>query len=67
MPSAHAMQMALTGERIDARRAQRIGLVSEWLARRRCSTARLRWRRRIAGNAPLAVQAIKKLSRQTAH
>ena len=67
VPSAHAMQMALTGERIDAQTALRIGLVSDV-----SETASVRDRafaiaQRIAGNAPLAVQAIKKLSRQTGH
>ena len=61
------MQMALTGERIDAQAALRIGLVSDV-----SEGASLRGRafaiaQRIARNAPLAVQAIKKLSRQTSH
>jgi enoyl-CoA hydratase/carnithine racemase len=67
VPAAHAMQMALTGERIDAADAQRIGLVSdvvtpEALVDRAASLAHA-----IARNAPLAVQAIKKLSRATQH
>lgn len=67
VPSAAALQMALTGERIDADNAQRWGLVTEV-----CEPAALRDRAlalagRIAANAPLAVQAIKRLARQTRH
>ncbi|CAG2160194.1 enoyl-CoA hydratase/isomerase family protein [Cupriavidus numazuensis] len=67
VPSAHAMQMALTGERIDAEQAQRIGLVTEHVAPEVLIDRALRLADRIARNAPLAVQAIKKLSRQTPH
>jgi len=67
IPAAHAMQMALTGDRIDARAALALGLVTEV-----CELSELRPRAfeiagRIAANAPLAVQAIKRLSRQTQH
>ncbi len=68
VPSAHAMQMVLTAERIDAGAAQRIGLVSELVEEAAGLLDRaFALARRIAGNAPLAVQAVKKLSRQTAH
>jgi E-phenylitaconyl-CoA hydratase len=67
IPSAHAMQMALTGEKVDARAALACGLISDV-----CDHAELRERaldlaRRVASNAPLAVQAIKRLSRHTQH
>jgi E-phenylitaconyl-CoA hydratase len=67
VPSAHAMQMVLTAERIDAGTAQRIGLVSELVEEAALLDRAFALARRIAGNAPLAVQAVKKLSRQTAH
>ncbi|MGW0810873.1 enoyl-CoA hydratase/isomerase family protein [Nonomuraea sp. NPDC002799] len=57
-----AMQMLLTGERIDAAEAHRVGLVSEivpaadLLARARALAER------IARNAPLAVRAVKRLA-----
>ncbi|WP_077001460.1 enoyl-CoA hydratase/isomerase family protein [Variovorax sp. KK3] len=67
VPSAHAMRMALTGERIDAAEAQRIGLVSEVAEPQALMDRALALADVIAANAPLAVQAIKKLSRQTRH
>ena len=67
VPAAHAMQMALTGDRIDAATALRIGLVTEVAESPALLDRAFAVARRIAANAPLAVQAIKKLSRQTAH
>jgi E-phenylitaconyl-CoA hydratase len=67
VPAAYAMQMALTGERIAATDAHRIGLVSEVLAPPALLDRALALAASIAANAPLAVQAIKKLSRQTQH
>ncbi len=67
VPAAHAMLMVLTGERIDAAQALRIGLVSETLASAALLDRALAIAARIAANAPLAVQAVKKLSRQTSH
>lgn len=67
VPSAHAMQMALTGERIDAEQASRIGLVSEVCEAGQLLPRALSLANAIASNAPLAVQAIQKLSRQTLH
>ena len=67
VPAAHAMQMVLTGERIDAAHAARIGLVTETLAPDALPDRALALAARIAANAPLAVQAVKKLSRQTSH
>lgn len=67
VPAAHAMQMALTGERIDAAEALRIGLVSAAVDPGELLDRALALARRVAANAPLAVQAVKKLSRQTGH
>ncbi|MEX5343315.1 enoyl-CoA hydratase/isomerase family protein [Pseudomonas sp. I2] len=68
VPSAHAMQMALTGLRIDAHQALGIGLVSEMLVTAEALHARaFALAERIAAAAPLAVQALQALSMQTAH
>ena len=67
VPAAHALQMALTGERIAAQEARRIGLVSEVLEADALLERALALAQLIAANAPLAVQAIKRLSRQTPH
>lgn len=67
VPSAHAMQMALSGERIPAADAHRIGLVTEVLEPSALLDRAMALAELIAANAPLAVQAIKKLSRQTPH
>ncbi|NRF71049.1 enoyl-CoA hydratase/isomerase family protein [Aquincola sp. S2] len=67
VPPAHAMQMALTGERIGAAHAQHIGLVSEVVEPAALLDRALALAAAIAANAPLAVQAIKRLSRQTLH
>ncbi|MDH4609163.1 enoyl-CoA hydratase-related protein [Pseudomonas sp. BN102] len=65
---AHAMQMALTGERIDAARALSIGLVSEVLDGPAALLDRaFALAERIAAQAPLAVQSLQSLARQTAH
>jgi len=67
VPCALAMQMVLTGERIDAAEAARIGLVSETTAPDQLLDRALALARKVAQNAPLAVQAVRKLARQTAH
>lgn len=67
VPAAHAMQMALTGERIDADAALRIGLVTEVVEPAALVERALALAQAIAANAPLAVQAIKRLSRHTRH
>ena len=65
--SSHALQMALSGERITAAQAHAIGLVSELVPRGQLLARALAIAQRIAANAPLAVQAVKKLARLTAH
>jgi E-phenylitaconyl-CoA hydratase len=67
VPAAHAMQMALTGERIKADEAWRIGLVTEVLEPAALMERALVLAAAIAANAPLAVQALRRLSRQTQH
>ena len=67
VPAAHAMQMALTGERVGAAEAHRIGLVTHVVEPAALMERALALAETIAANAPLAVQAIKKLSRQTLH
>jgi len=67
VPAAHAMQMALTGERVGAAEAHRIGLVTQVVEPAALMERALALAETIAANAPLAVQAIKKLSRQTLH
>lgn len=67
VPSAHAMQMAMTGGRIDAAEAHRIGLVTQVLPPEGLQDAAIALALAIADNAPLAIQAIKKLSKQTSH
>ncbi len=67
IPPAVAMRMALTGERIDAHEAWRLGLVSDVHQPADLLSAAQRLATRIAANAPLAVQAVKRLALQTPH
>jgi len=65
VPAAHAMKLLLTGARIDAAEALRIGLVSDvWPAARLPEEARA-LAEAIAINAPLSVAATKRLARET--
>lgn len=57
-----AMLMLLTGERIDAAEALRIGLISRVVEPQDLMTAVELIASKIAGNAPLAVAAVKKLA-----
>jgi E-phenylitaconyl-CoA hydratase len=59
------MRMLLTGERIDAAEAHRIGLVSDIVPAAELVDAALALARRIAGNGPLAVRALTTLARRT--
>lgn len=67
IPAAHAMKLALTGDRISAREAQALGLVSDVVPAADLIPETLEIARRIAGNGPLAVQMVKKLAAETAH
>ncbi|MDP9606172.1 UNVERIFIED_ORG: E-phenylitaconyl-CoA hydratase [Variovorax paradoxus] len=57
-----AMLMLLTGERIDAQEALRIGLISRVVAPAELQATAHSIARRIASNAPLAVAAAKRLA-----
>ena len=60
VPSAHAMQMVLSADRIDAAHAARIGLVSEVLPDAAALAARANeLARLVASHAPLTLQATK--------
>ena len=65
IPKAVAMRMLLTGERLSARRAYEIGLVSDLFAPGALAEGAAALARRIAGNGPLAVQLVKMLADQT--
>jgi E-phenylitaconyl-CoA hydratase len=65
VPRAVAMQMLLTGDRIDAAEAHRVGLVSEVLPSARLLDRALEIAARIAANGPLAVRSIKTLATRT--
>lgn len=62
LPHAIAMEMLLTGEPIDAAAAAHWGLVNKVVPAADLMTAALDYARRIARNAPLAVQAAKELA-----
>jgi enoyl-CoA hydratase len=60
----HATEMLLTGDRIDATHAQRIGLVNHLYADRASMLSAAReLAATIAGHSPIAVEAVKKLVR----
>jgi enoyl-CoA hydratase/carnithine racemase len=56
------MEMLLTGEPIDAAAAARWGLVNKVVSAGRLMDAAMDYARRVADNAPLAVQAAKELA-----
>jgi E-phenylitaconyl-CoA hydratase len=62
--ASDAMLMLLTGDRIDAREALRIGLISKVVPRAELMEAAKAIAQRIAQNAPLAVRAVKRLALQ---
>jgi E-phenylitaconyl-CoA hydratase len=65
VPHAHAMKMLLTGSRIDAAEALRIGLVSDVWSVKDLMSKTTELARQIASNAPLSVTATKRLSRES--
>ncbi|MCP1198345.1 enoyl-CoA hydratase/isomerase family protein [Notoacmeibacter sp. MSK16QG-6] len=67
IPAAHAMKLALTGDRIDAADALSMGLVSDICSPAELMESALAIGQRIAQNGPLAVQMVKKLAVETAH
>ena len=62
LPYPIAMEMLLTGDAIDAETAARWGLVNQVVPREALMETAYRYARRIASNAPLAVQAAKELA-----
>jgi enoyl-CoA hydratase/carnithine racemase len=64
LPLAVAMELALTGDPIDARRALELGLVNRVVPADRLMEETLVLAERIAANAPLAVRYSKQVMRQ---
>ena len=62
VPYAIAMEWLLTGERFDAATAERWGLVNRTVPAAELMETAFEYARRIAANAPLAVQAAKELA-----
>jgi len=62
LPHAIAMEMLLIGDSIDAATALRWGLVNQVVPRSQLMSAAMDYARRLAANAPLAVQAAKELA-----
>ncbi|MBV9404829.1 MAG: enoyl-CoA hydratase/isomerase family protein [Acidobacteriaceae bacterium] len=67
VPFRQAMGMLLTGRRISAAEAFRIGLVNEVVPRANLDAAVEKWVADILACAPLSVRAIKQVARRTAH
>lgn len=63
IPRAIAMGMLLTGMRIDAGEAHRIGLVNEVVAPERLDEAVDRWTEQVLACAPLSLKAVKEMVR----
>jgi enoyl-CoA hydratase / 3-hydroxyacyl-CoA dehydrogenase len=59
---AKALEMNLVGEPIDAWEAQRIGLATEVVPDHELFDTALSWARKLADQAPLAIEQIKKVS-----
>ncbi len=59
IPQAVAMKMLLTGERIDAKEALRVGLVSDVVAPGELMNLAKKYAEKIASNAPLSIKAAK--------
>jgi len=62
LPHAIAMEMLLTGESIDAATALRWGVLNKVVALPQLMDSAMDYAKRIAANAPLAVQAAKELA-----
>jgi enoyl-CoA hydratase/carnithine racemase len=62
LPWAIGMEMLLTGDPIDAETALRWGLINKVVPGEQLMDAALTYARRIAANAPLAVQAAKEMA-----
>lgn len=66
VPYAVGMEMLLTGDPIDAQTAERWGLVNAVVPAEDLMTVAREYARRVAANAPLALQAIKELAVRSA-
>jgi enoyl-CoA hydratase/carnithine racemase len=66
LPIAVAMELAMTGDPIDAERAQALGLVNKVVAAASLLTEALALAERIAANAPLAVRYSKSVMKAAA-
>ena len=62
LPRAIAMEVLLTGDRFDAATAERWGFVNKVVPLAQLQEAALEYARRLAANAPLALQASKELA-----
>jgi enoyl-CoA hydratase len=56
------MQLLLTGEQIDAKRAYEVGLLNEVVAKERLLPRALEWAEKICRNGPLAVRTAKEIA-----
>jgi len=65
IPQAVALKMLLTGDRIDAAEALRVGLVSDVVPAEDLLDTALELARRIAANGPLAIRALATLAHRT--
>lgn len=65
LPTAVAMKLLLTGDRIDAAEAHRTGLVSDIVPAEELVATAFEIARRIMANGPLAVRAITELAHRT--
>lgn len=62
IPQSIAMELILTGDRIDAETALRAGIVSRVVPVKDLMPTALKLANRIAGHAPLAVRAVKEVA-----
>jgi enoyl-CoA hydratase/carnithine racemase len=67
LPPAVVLELALTGEPIDADRAFQLGLVNRVVPAHELRATALSYAQRIAANGPLAVQAAKGIVADTLH
>nr|WP_296766829.1 enoyl-CoA hydratase-related protein [Rhodococcus sp. (in: high G+C Gram-positive bacteria)] len=66
VPTAIANKMLLTGDRVDAAEAYRVGLISDLVEHEELMTRAFEIADRISSNGPLAVRAIKSIARHSA-
>lgn len=64
IPPKIAMEMILTGEPIDAQRALELGLINRVVSRAELMNTTLALAEKIAANAPLSIQASKRIARR---